>query len=102
MTMMLLHVNLKCELCTSGYLQVSQLLYEILYVHDASLYVPQMRTSRQGDIYKIHIHNRRYVMAMVLLPVYLEPEFCIMGYSQGSQSYCNTFYGQDAFSCVLH
>ena len=102
MSMMLLHVDLKCKLRISGYPQVSQLLYEILYVHDASLYVPQTQTSRQGDFYKINIHNRRYFMAMVLLPVYLEPEFCIMGYLQGSQSYCNTFHGKDALSCVLH
>ena len=76
---MLLYVNLKYKLRISGYPQVSQLLYEILYVHDASLYVPQTRTLCQGDIYKIHIHNRRYVMAMVLFPVYLEPDFTSWG-----------------------
>ena len=37
------------------------------------------RTSRQGDIYKIHIHNRRYVKAMVLFPLYLEPDFASWG-----------------------
>ena len=74
MTMMLLHVNLKCKLRIRG---VTTHLMIITY--DASSYVPQTRISHQGASHTFHNLNIRHSLLMALLHMCLKRELRARG-----------------------